>query len=213
MEADELIILDIEASRMKRDIDWDTISDVSNEAFMPVCYGGGITRLEQAEKLFRIGIEKVSLNTCIFQNSRVMEQIACKFGSQSVVATLDVQIGKDMKYHIFSHSGTCDTGLKLDEALRLVIQAGAGEIMINHIDRDGMMNGYDLPLMAYVLEKVGVPVIACGGCGGLNDIRQVTVEAGVSAAAVGSLFVYWGRLKGILINYPKREKLIQTFHD
>jgi cyclase len=76
-----------------------------------------------------------------------------------------------------------------------------------------MMNGYDLPLMAYVLEKVGVPVIACGGCGGLNDIRQVTVEAGVSAAAVGSLFVYWGRLKGILINYPKREKLIQTFHD
>lgn len=210
MEADELILLDIDASRLGRGIDWETIHEVADEAFMPVCYGGGISTLQQAERLFRIGIEKVSLSTAASLNPALVRQLADNFGSQSVVVTLDVRQAPQGPM-VMSHGGVRQTGLTLFDAVLQAFDHGAGEIMVNNIDRDGTMQGYDIPMLRSVTENVSLPVIACGGCGSLEHMREAAVQTGVSGLAAGSLFVYWGRLKGILINYPRRQTLKATF--
>lgn len=210
MEADELIFLDILASRTGSGIDWETVEEIANEAFMPVCYGGGITTVAQAERLFRIGIEKVSLSTAAAIQPQLISDIATRFGSQSVVVTLDVKrFGNDLM--IVTHSGTRPTGRKLSAALDVAIAQGAGEIMVNSVDRDGTMEGYDIELISQATQAVKVPVIACGGCGSIDDLRVAATEGGASAVAAGSIFVYWGRLNGILINYPRRSTLKQIF--
>ena len=210
MEADELILLDIDASRLGSEIDWATLQEVADEAFMPVCYGGGISNIKQAEKLFRIGVEKVSLSTAAVMNPFILRQLADQFGSQSIVATLDVRhTGQGPM--VMTHGGTRSSGLHLADALQRAVEHGAGEIMVNNMDRDGTMQGYDLPMLRSVTESMNLPVIACGGCGSLNHMREAAVHTGVTGLAAGSLFVYWGRLKGILINYPKRQTLKHTF--
>jgi cyclase len=210
MEADELIFLDIEASRKGKDIDWETVQEIANEAFMPVCYGGGISTLAQAERLFRIGIEKVSLSTSAMERPELIRELADRFGSQSVVVTLDVRL-RGGAYTVRTHAGTRPSAMGLLEAAARAVDLGAGELLVNSIDRDGTMQGYDLALLRSVTDSVRVPVIACGGCGNLEHMREAAAQTGVTGLAAGSLFVYWGRLKGILINYPKRQTLKQTF--
>jgi imidazole glycerol-phosphate synthase subunit HisF len=210
MEADELIFLDIDASRLGRGIDWDTLQEVANEAFMPVCYGGGVNAMAQAEKLFRIGMEKVSLSTAAALDPALVRQLADNFGSQSVVVTVDV-LRTSKGLTVMTHGGTRSAGLTLTDAVQQAVDHGAGEILVNSIDRDGTMLGYDIPMLRAVTDLVRVPVIACGGCGSLGHMREAAEVTGVTGLAAGSLFVYWGRLKGILINYPKRQTLKQTF--
>jgi imidazole glycerol-phosphate synthase subunit HisF len=210
MEADELLILDIDASRHGSDIRWRLIEEVAKEAFMPICYGGGISTVSQAEKLFRLGVEKVSLCSSVFDKPGLVKEIAEAFGSQSVVVTLEVKRINNT-YQLMKQGGSMAVGKSVLEGAAEVIEAGAGELMINDVDRDGTMQGYDIELIGSVNDCVNVPVIACGGCGSLDDMTTAWKTTGISAFAAGSLFVYWGRLHGILINYPKRDKLKQVF--
>jgi cyclase len=211
MEADELILLDIDASRLSKSIDWEIIKDVADEAFMPVCYGGGIRSIDDAEKLFRIGIEKVSISTLASTNPSVLRKLSDTFGSQSVVVTLDVKNSLSGPV-VMTHGGTRKSKISFFDSLQIAVDNGAGEIMVNHIDRDGMMNGYDNILLRSVTQFVNLPVIACGGCGTLHHMKDTIMQTGVTGLAAGSMFVYWGRLKGILINYPTRDTLKQIFH-
>lgn len=210
MEADELILLDIDASRLGSGIDWETIQDVANEAFMPVCYGGGITSVKHAERLFRTGVEKVSLSTAAAQNPSIIRSLADTFGSQSIVVTLDIKYTTNGPV-VMTHGGTRMSATTFQDSIQQVVDNGAGEIMVNSIDRDGTMNGYDLITLRIVTNNVRVPVIACGGCGSLSHMQNAVNQTGVTGLAAGSMFVYWGRLKGILINYPKRETLKRIF--
>lgn len=210
MEADELMLLDIDASIMGREVDWETLQEVADEAFMPVCYGGGVRTVEQAERLFRIGVEKVSLSTAAVMDPSILRHLADRFGSQSVVATLDVRHTPQGPI-VMTHGGTRSSGLHLADALKRAVDHGAGEIMVNSMDRDGTMQGYDLPLLRSVSDSMNLPVIACGGCGSLDHMREAAELTGVTGLAAGSLFVFWGRLKGILINYPRRQTLKHTF--
>ncbi len=205
-EVDELIFLDIQASAKKREPNYEYLSKIADQCFMPLCYGGGITNIEQMQKIFALGFEKISINASAYNNPNLLHQAAERFGSQSMVAAMDVAQDSAGKYTVKILNGK--KSIKRDPveyALELE-SYGAGELLVNNISRDGKMKGYDLRLIQSIAQKVGIPVIACGGAGRLSDCADV-IQAGASAAAAGSLFVYWGRLKGILINYPEEKEI------
>ena len=205
-EVDELVFLDIQASVQKREPNYEYLSKIADQCFMPLCYGGGITNIEQMQKIFALGFEKISINASAYSNPNLLRQAADRFGSQSIVAAMDVTEDKSGKYTVKILNGK--KGIKCDPvkyALELE-SYGAGELLISNISRDGKMKGYDLNLIQCIADQVGIPVIACGGAGKLKDCADV-IHAGASAAAAGSLFVYWGRLKGILINYPDENEI------
>lgn len=207
-EVDEIVILDITATAQGRGPDFERIKDIVDEAFMPVCYGGGVTGLDQMEQLFSIGIEKVSLSTAAVLDRSLITEAAKRFGNQAIVATLDVKktmFKKTKIVHIIN--GRRSTGLSAVELAKELEGSGAGELLINDIDRDGTMSGYDIDLLRSVTRSVNIPVIGLGGAGTMDDLRKAIVEGGCSAAGAGSLFVYYGRKKGVLINYPNREVL------
>ncbi|MEF9898235.1 MAG: AglZ/HisF2 family acetamidino modification protein [Pseudomonas sp.] len=201
-EVDELVLLDIDASRLSRDPDYELIQEVAGECFMPICYGGGVKTLAQAEKIFALGIEKISLNTAALENIELIRQIANKFGSQSVVCSVDCKKSLFGKYTVYSHSGTRDTKLSPVEWVQKVEAAGAGEIFLNSIDRDGTQQGFDIQLIQSIVNAVHVPVIACGGAGSVADLFEPFERANVSAVAAGSFFVFHGKHKAVLISYP-----------
>lgn len=210
-EADELVFLDIDASKEGRVVDREFVKRVSEEAFMPFAVGGGINSAEQARELVNSGAEKVVLNSSVFGNFRLVREIASVLGEQAVVVCLDVKKDdKKEKYLVFTHGGTKSAGLDAISVAKEMEKAGAGEIIIQSIDNDGIMQGYDLELIKLVSESVSVPVIALGGAGKLEDFA-LAVKAGASAVSAGSLFVYSGRNKGILINYPDRDELNKVF--
>jgi cyclase len=201
-EVDELIILDIDATNEKRDPNYDLIAEMAGEAFMPVAYGGGIHNISQIRRLIRSGIEKVVINTAATQSTDVITEAASVFGSQAIVVSVDIKKTFFGGYKIVSNSGTKETKLELDEYIQLLVKSGAGEIFLNSVDRDGVMDGYDLALLKRVSEKVSVPVIASGGAGKVEDFSLAINEGGASAVAAGSVFVFYGKHKAVLINYP-----------
>ncbi len=199
---DELIVLDIEASKLKKEPNYKLIYEMAGEAFMPLGYGGGIRTLDQAKKIFGLGIEKVVLNSVIFENPSIVTQIANIYGAQSVVLSMDVKknlIGKSRP-----HFNSGKEYLKEDLmafALRL-IELGVGEIILQDIERDGTFAGYNLSLIE-MLKQLPVPIVAMGGCNGIEDMKKA-IASGASAIAAGSVFVYRNNdPKSILINYPK----------
>ena len=203
---DELSILDIGATRNNREPDYELLKDIASEAFMPLSYGGGVKSVEQVRKLLATGYEKVIINTGLIRNPEMVSEAASLFGSQSIVGSIDAKlVDGDYKCAI------CDGQEIVDiSPLELVKKAealGCGEIIINSVDNDGMMNGYDLNLVKQISEAVSVPVIACGGAGGINDLEKVIHQAGAHAAAGGSMFVYYGRLKAVLITAPSEKEL------
>lgn len=207
MGVDELCIQDISPSRFDRGPDFGALRVIARQAFMPMCYGGGISTVEQAAELFRIGFEKVMLNAALVEDPELITKIAARFGSQSVVASIDVKKNWLGQQRCYIHNGRKATGL-LPEKLSLRAQElGAGEILLNAVDRDGMMQGYDLELVGRVAQKVSIPLIACGGAKDAADMKRVLTEAGAHAAAAGSMYVYWGPLKGKLIHVPPEEEL------
>lgn len=203
-QADEIILLDIIAGKARQPIRFNLVEEIVSQAFMPVCYGGGVTTLEEARKLLRLGVEKIALCTAALENPQLLGEAAAAFGSQAVVGVVEVSKKSFFGGQEASHSGaTKKSGLSPVEAARRMVAAGAGEIMINHAERDGEMEGYDLELVKSICDAVNVPVIACGGCGSLEHIRELFAQTAVSAAAAGSLFVFHGPHRAVLVNYPQ----------
>jgi len=214
-EADELIVIDIDASVEKREPDFTMIGHLAAECRMPLCYGGGIKTLEQAKKIIGLGVEKVAVSSGIISNPGLIPQIASEIGSQSVVAVLDVKkTGRGPVYEIFTHNGRKKTGICPVEFAEKAQSLGAGEVVINSIDNDGQMKGYDMELAKIIGDVINIPMTMLGGAGSLNDIGTLISNIGIVGCAAGSLFVFKGTYKAVLINYPSREaknKIIDDF--
>lgn len=209
-ETDELVFLDIEASKQGRKPDFELIKNIATECFMPLGYGGGIQDISDIEKLFNIGIEKVIINSTALKNLDLITRAAEIYGSQSIVLSVDVHKNIWGKYQIFSHSKAKHTHADIFQYIQEAERAGAGEIILNAADRDGLMKGYDLALLSKVVDATKVPVVICGGAGSLEDFKKA-VDAGASGVAAGSLFVFHGPHKAVLINYPTQQQLKQMF--
>lgn len=211
-EVDELVFLDINATRMRRRPDFEYLKKITEQCFMPLCYGGGITSLEDIGMLFRIGFEKVSINAAALDHPELIKEAAGIYGSQSIVGAMDV--GKNLfgRAVVKTENGTHGTKYSPAEYAKRLEDAGAGEIFLNSITRDGMMDGYDYELIREVAQSVQVPVIACGGAGSLQDCKKA-IDSGASAAAAGSIFVFWGVNKAVLINYPDSAQTAELFAD
>ncbi len=202
---DELIVLDIDATVENREPDYAMIENLANECRMPLCYGGGIKTAEQAKRILSLGVEKVALSSVAFDNPNLIREIASEVGSQSVVVVFDVKKKLFGGYDIYTHNASNKLKLDLIEYVSKVQSLGAGEVVINSIDNDGTMKGYDLDLIDKVKEKVKVPMTVLGGAGSVEDIRGLVNRYGIIGSAVGSLFVFKGRYKAVLINYPSLE--------
>lgn len=205
-EVDELVLLDISASKNRTEPQFDLIEEIVSEAFMPVAYGGGISTLDQARRVIQIGVEKVILCSNALENPALIEECSREIGNQSVVVCIDVRKSAQ-GYELFSHAGTKRHELSVVDAAIRAEKLGAGEIVVNSIDRDGMMDGYDLNLLRSITDAITVPVVACGGAGKIQDFVEAVDQAKVSAVAAGSLFVYYGKFNAVLINYPDRQEL------
>jgi cyclase len=205
-EVDELMVLDIDASREGREPDYALIEQFAGECFMPLCYGGGIRTVEQARRLFGLGVEKVCLQTAAIQDLSLIRAIADRFGSQSVLFSLDVKRGWFGSGKVWVASRRKPDSRPWQELLRQAVDAGAGEIVLNAVDRDGTMQGIDEALIREASALVGVPVVAVGGVGSLEDIRKA-VQAGASAVSAGAFFVFHGPHRAVLITYPRYEEL------
>ncbi len=187
-DVDELIVVDITASDEKKQPDYESVADFSEECFVPLTVGGGITNLDDVLYLLHSGADKVSINTTAYDNPSIIDNIASRFGSQCIVASIDVRYFNDGSYRCFSHSGKQDTGKDPVEWAKELVGRGAGEILLTSIDRDGTMQGYDLELTGRVSKSVNVPVIASGGAGNYQHMIDVVLQSGASAVAAASIF-------------------------
>jgi len=211
-EVDELALLDIQASRRGTPPDTTLIERLCGECFMPVAYGGGITSVAQMRDIFRCGVEKVILNTAAVESPTLVREASERFGSQAVVGAIDARRRPSADgWEAFLRNGTRGTGLEPAALAEQLCAAGVGEILLTAIDREGTMAGFDLDLMRSVTTRVGVPVIAHGGAGDVDDLRRAVTEGGASACAAGSMVVYFGRRRGVLINFPSPAELDRAF--
>lgn len=205
-EADEIVILDIEASKEGRGPNFELIEWIAGECLMPMAYGGGISTYDQVRQLIRSGVEKVVINTAASTgNMEVITEAAAAFGSQAVVGAIDFKQTLLTGCRVMAKSNSIDTGLKVEDHARALVAAGAGEILLNNIDADGMMSGFDVKLIRRVADAVEVPVIACGGAGSNEHLKAALREGGASAVAAGSMFVFHGKRRAVLINYNPQE--------
>ncbi|MCP4171695.1 MAG: imidazole glycerol phosphate synthase subunit HisF [Fuerstiella sp.] len=210
-EVDEIVILDIAASRLAAAPQFDRIREIASEAFMPLAYGGGITNLDQIKRLFHSGVEKVILNTSLVNVPNLITEAADSFGTQSIVASIDAKRSLFGGYRCLTRGGRDAHRIKPGELARQAVESGAGEILLNSINRDGTQQGYDVPLVASVTSQVSVPVIACGGAGKVSDFVDAVQSGGASAVAAGSMFVFHGVHRAVLINFPSEQTLTEQF--
>ena len=206
-EVDELVLLDITATPEKRGPQFDLLKNIASEAFIPLAYGGGIRSMDDVKKLLSIGIEKLIMNTSAVETPSLVREVADHAGSQAAVVSMDVKKGLLGKYEVFTHCGQKKTGLDPVKHAVEMERMGVGEILINSIDRDGTMQGYDVDLVRKVADAVSVPGVACGGAGNLSHVSEVIKQGHASAAAAGSIFVFQGPLRGVLISYPTPKEL------
>ncbi|MFZ2153285.1 MAG: AglZ/HisF2 family acetamidino modification protein [Microgenomates group bacterium] len=207
-EVDEIVVLDITATENNKEPDYKFIASLAEECFMPVCYGGGICNIDQVKKILSLGIEKISLNTALFNNRDLVKEVARKYGSQAVVASIDVKTDFFGHYHVYKNRGKYKVNIDVFEFINELEFDGVGELLINFIDRDGMYKGYDVSFIKKVVENTKIPVTACGGAKDLEDVRNMLKVTGVAAAAAGSIFVFSSETRGVLINYPNRLELV-----
>jgi len=206
-EVDELILLDIEASRKQQGPNIELVKKVASECFMPLCYGGGIRSLQDIRNVVAVGVEKVSLNTIAIENLHFVREAAAQFGSSTIVVTIDYKKNIWGNFVVTGKGGKLKSQYDPVQFAQLMEEMGAGEIVINSIERDGTMLGYDVDLLAKITAKVTIPVIAMGGAGKLEHFFEAIKKAHVSAVAAGSLFVFQGKHKAVLINYPEKNLL------
>lgn len=213
-EVDELIVIDLDATILRKEPDYRLIENLASECRMPLCYGGGIKTVDQAKRILSLGVEKVSFGSAAFDTPSLVSDLSTQVGSQSVVVVIDAK--KKLlvdRYDCFTHNGTINRKISPAEFAKNMVDLGAGEILINSIDNDGMMKGYDLSLVRQVCSATKVPVTVLGGAGSHEDITALIAQYPVIGAAAGSLFVFKGKYKAVLINYPtkiERTKIIQN---
>lgn len=212
-EVDELLVVDIDATVRGREPDYGMIDDLAGECRMPLCYGGGVRSSDQIERIIGLGVEKVAVSSGVIDGPECIAEAAASVGGQSVVAVLDVRRHDDGRYEVFTHNGSRPTGRNPVELALRMQQLGAGEIVINSIDRDGQMKGYDLDLVRAVRSRVTIPMSCLGGAGSLKDVQGLIAEHGTIGAAAGSLFVFKGVYRAVLINYPNPAAKEEMFRD
>jgi len=210
VKADELIFLDIDATPLSKEPDFEIIQKISEESGMPFSFGGGLDSLDKIKKAFESGAEKVVLNTICYRNPGLIAETAEIYGSQAIVASVDVKKIEN-RYVCFSEGGKKQENVELIPYLIELENAGAGEIMLNAIDRDGLRNGYDTELYTQCAEHLNIPLIACGGADDEDDFREVVLLGKASAAAAGSAFVFIGKNNAVLITYPDPAELLEIF--
>ena len=210
-EVDEVVLLDITATKQNRVPNYNKIEEIASEAFMPFAYGGGIKTLDQIEHLFKLGIEKIVLNSILGQDLALITSASKIFGSQSIVASVDIKKGLFGKQAAYTQSGTKKIKTPLIDYIKTIEEKGAGELFINSIDLDGTYSGYDLPTLDAISKHTNIPIVACGGARNTSDFLSA-IQSGASAVAAGSMFVYQGAQKGILINYPSQDKLLEEIY-
>lgn len=209
-EVDELLLFDITASKQNREPNYDYIAQLAGECFMPLCYGGGISNADSAMRLFSLGVEKVSIQTAVIDNLNLIKEIAERVGSQSVVVSIDIKKDFLGRYKLYSSATNKTIDKPWKKYISDVIDAGAGEIVVNSVDKDGTKSGLNLALIKEVSSMISVPLIAIGGVGSLEHIKQ-GIQHGASAIAAGSFFVFHGPHKAVLITYPNQNEIIQIF--
>ena len=205
-EVDELMVIDVMASKGNREPNYNLIEQFASECFMPLCYGGGITNFDQAHKLFAIGVEKICLQTAAIENPSLITEIASRFGSQSVLVSVDLKKNWLGKRKVYSASRNKILSIDIADHLKRMVDAGAGEVVLNSVDHDGVMDGMDIEIIKEVSTLLSVPLIAIGGVGSLEHIKQA-IDAGASAVGAGSFFVFHGPHRAVLITYPKYSEL------
>ncbi len=206
-EVDELTVLDIDATVKGAEPNYQLISHLASECRMPLCYGGGVRTVAQIERIISLGVEKVAISAAAVENPSLIADAAARVGSQSVVVVIDVKkAGMLRRQEVLTHNGSRQTGLQPVDFVKRVTELGAGEIVINSVDRDGEMKGYDLDLIEQIRHAVHLPLTVLGGAGSLDDIKKLIGRYGIIGAAAGSLFVFKGKYRAVLINYPNREE-------
>lgn len=203
LEVDEMILLDIQATKEEREPDYFFLEKLASECFMPLAYGGGIRSIEQAKKIFSSGYEKLVINSALYKDEELLLSLADFYGSQSIVASVDVKRSLLGRYEIYSASGTHREKRNLVEWVKRLEELGAGEVMLTNIDREGTWRGLDCEVIREVADAVNIPVIAHGGAGSIRDVEDAVNIGHASAVALGSMVVYQKQGMGVLINYPK----------
>lgn len=203
-EVDELAVFDIDATVLNKEPDYTLIEKLANQSRMPLCYGGGVRTVEQAQRIFGLGIEKIAMSSAVTKNPELISEIADRVGSQSVIVVLDVRKKLLGGYEVYTHNGKKNTGINPFKFVEEAEKRGAGEIVINSIDQDGVMKGFDVNLIDKIREKISLPLTVLGGAGSLDDIGKIINRHGIIGVAAGSLFVFKGVYKAVLINYPNR---------
>jgi cyclase len=212
-ESDELMVIDIDATRDNREPDYKMIENLAAECRMPLCYGGGVRTVEQAHRIFSLGVEKIAISAAAIQTPELVTAMAERVGSQSVVVVLDVKKKMLGGYELYTHNGKKSTGKNPVEFAIKMQELGAGEIVVNSIDQDGMMKGYDLNIIDKIRQSISLPMTVLGGAGSLQDIGKLINQYGIIGAAAGSLFVFKGIYKAVLINYPNWEEKDRLIND
>ena len=212
-KVDEIIILDIDKTILNEAPDYKMIENLASECRMPFCYGGGIKKLSQAQKIFSLGVEKIALSSSAISDLELVKEIALNVGSQSVVLVLDVKKDKLGNYNVWTHNGKIKTKIEILNFVKKAEEFGAGEVVINSIDNDGMMKGYDFDLAAKVRSSINLPLTILGGAGNISDIGQLINNHGIIGAAAGSLFVFKGIFKAVLISYPSEDVKYKLLND
>lgn len=207
LEVDELCFLDIRATIQKRTPNLKILSEIANECFMPLSYGGGIKDADTAKKILSIGFEKIVINSAAIENPKLISELARHSGNQSVIVSIDVKKNVFGSYSVYSHDGTTKTKLDPMEWAKMAEEAGAGELLITSMDRDGTWRGFDIDIIKQITDVVSIPVIANGGAGCLEDISKVVCQSKASAVALGSMVVYQRKGMGVLVNFPDKEYL------
>lgn len=214
-EVDELVVIDIDASVDKREPDYKMIENLAAECRMPICYGGGIKTIEQAQRIFSLGVEKIAISSIAIENPSLVSEMASRVGNQSVVVVIDVKKKPiSGKYEVFTHNGSIATGIDPFKLVKEMQKLGAGEIVVNSIDNDGVMKGYDMVLLEKIRDLVTIPLTVLGGAGSLDDLGEIISKFGIIGVAAGSLFVFKGKFRAVLINYPtysEKEALINKY--
>jgi cyclase len=211
-EVDELAFLDISASQENREPNFEMLKDIASECFMPLSYGGGIRSVDIVREVLNVGVEKVSINTEAVRNPKLITQASQIFGSSTIVVSIDAKKNLFGKYHVHINDGQEKTALNPIDWAKEVEKRGAGEILINAMDHDGMMQGYDYDLIKAITGSVGIPVVAVGGAGSIEHFVKAVRDSQASAVAAGAFFVFKGKQKAVLITYPNYEVLQKEFN-
>ncbi len=206
-QCDEIILLDILASKKNNEINYNLIQEIATECFMPLAYGGGIRNINEIEKILKLGVEKIVINSAFIQSCDFLKVAVKEFATSTIVASVDIKKNIWGKQLVYSHSDQKVPISDPVEYLKFLEENGVGEIMINDVDRDGTMMGYDIDLINKLSNSVNVPVIAAGGCRDLKDIKDVYTRTNASAIAAGSFFVFHGKHRAVLIRYPLPEEI------